>query len=281
MKKALLIMVLCFSVASPLLAQTPYATPTEYKLLQPLPLDGPGSIEEETTTLDFLPRFIKLIIGLATALAVVMVIYGGFQYILTAAPGGKSSARETIENAIWGLLLAIGAWLILYTVNPKLVELNLNIEPQEIRTTTGTSGGGGGPTGTGACSNCVTFDSLGIPTSGSADGKSIAPYFGQKLAALNNNLKLNNISWNVTEGYPPSVAHKSGCHNIGTCVDANISSATPANINKFAQLASAAGLGASYEVKTTQESLDLIKSGVNPIIIRVNADATGRHFHIK
>lgn len=250
--------------------------PTEYKLLAPLPNieTSPGSGKATAST--FIPGLFKLMIGIATALAVLTIMFGGVKYISTAGAEGKSDARKTIENALWGLILALAAWLILFTINPKLVEFNLNITPQEIRSAPVVP-----PSGGAVCSNCVTFDSLKIPTSGDANGKSIAPYFGEKLSLLNSGLQYNGITWTVTEGYPPSVTHKSVCHNIGTCVDANISSANAANINKFVSVASGIGLGASYEVKTAEAKQDLVRAGVYAFAIVVNPKATAPHFHIR
>jgi hypothetical protein len=37
---------------------------------------------------------------------------------------GKSGAKKTIQDAIVGLLLALGSYLILYTINPNLVNLS-------------------------------------------------------------------------------------------------------------------------------------------------------------
>jgi len=105
--------------------------PTEYELLAPIPqLSIPGT--EKSNTAVFLPGLVKLIIGIATALAVIMLMWGGIQYMSTDAWAGKSEAKDTITNALVGLLLVISAWLILYTINPKLVEINLNIPKQEI-----------------------------------------------------------------------------------------------------------------------------------------------------
>jgi hypothetical protein len=279
MKKALLMTVLCFSVATPLLAQTPYPTPTEYKLLQPLPLDGPNSVVEETTTLDFLPRFIKLIIGLATALAVVMVIYGGFQYILTAAPGGKGNAKETIENAIWGLLLAIGAWLILFTINPDLVKLNLNITPLPIATSTASGGGGGGGTPVaGSCSNCSTISvphklpPIGCKAPGPC---TVNSDLNSKLVALHGLQALV-----VNESYPPTVPHAEACHNSGTCVDVGISSYSPQNVRRFLENASSVGLSNTiFEVASQSRKNSLIQGGVpaDKIVITGNDE----HFHVR
>ena len=144
MKKTFLIFALCCL----LYTVTPVFAQTEYQLLAPLPLDGAGSAPaEETTAGPYLEGIFTLIIAIAGGLAVIKIIFGGIKYMSTDAFSGKSEARSTIENAIWGLLLAISAWLILFTVNPDLVKFDLSIPRQEIRGSVSRGGGnmGGGP----------------------------------------------------------------------------------------------------------------------------------------
>jgi hypothetical protein len=131
------------SVSAQTTPSTP-AAPTQYKLLAPLPLDGAGGKEtNETTAMAYIRGLFMLIIGIAGGLAVVMIIYGGITYMSTDAFSGKETAKGIIENAIWGLLLAIGAWIILYTINPALVNLDLKIDPVKVSTSTPSGGGGG------------------------------------------------------------------------------------------------------------------------------------------
>lgn len=148
MKKLFLALIVSFQLfyVAPVFA-------ADYTLLAPLPLSGPGSQVEKTSATTYLEGMFKLLIGVAGALAVVMIIVGGIKYMSSDAIGGKSEAKETIQNAIWGLILAIGAWLILNTINPDLVKFNLNLD--KITATqdttapgtnsgTGVGGGGGG-----------------------------------------------------------------------------------------------------------------------------------------
>ena len=103
---------------------------TEYELLAPIPLDGADSEPAETTNAEqYIEGIFTLIIAIAGGLAVVRIIFGGIQYMSTDAFEGKSEAKNTIQNAIWGLLLAISAWLILFTINPDLIKFDLTIPP--------------------------------------------------------------------------------------------------------------------------------------------------------
>src|SRR3989338_10581853 len=108
------------------------AQATEYGLLAPLHGVTVAGSQATSTFASYIPGIFNLVIGIAGVLAIVMIIYGGIQYMSTDAFQGKSEAKNTISQAIWGLILTISAWLILYTVNPNLVNLNLNIERQEL-----------------------------------------------------------------------------------------------------------------------------------------------------
>lgn len=105
--------------------------PTEYQLLEPIPqLLSPGSTSS-TNAAVFLVGLFKLLIGLAGVMAVIMIIYGGVIKMSSDAVSEQSKANEIISNAIWGLIFAIAAWLILYTINPRLVEIKFDIKPVE------------------------------------------------------------------------------------------------------------------------------------------------------
>jgi len=96
------------------------AAPTSYTPLEPLPRTTTGG---GTVTLSsYLEGVYQLLIGLAGVFAVLMIVIGGLQYITGADnPSKRSEARKRIISAIFGLLLAMGSWLILYIINPNLV----------------------------------------------------------------------------------------------------------------------------------------------------------------
>jgi hypothetical protein len=102
----------------------------DYVPLAPLPgigTDPEIGPPEPITISSYLAAAFRLSIGLAALLAVVMITVGGFQYLSTDVISGKEDGREKINNALLGLFLAMGAWLFLYTINPKLVEFDFNI----------------------------------------------------------------------------------------------------------------------------------------------------------
>lgn len=86
----------------------------------------------------------------------------------------------------------------------------------------------------------------------------------------------------VTEAMPPSRAHKSACHNNGTCVDySKRGGMTAAEVSRVISAASANGLRAVYEVKTNAEMNTLVAGGVPSGSIKVLGDwISAPHFSI-
>jgi hypothetical protein len=99
-----------------------------YQLLEPLPGVG-ATIDPSTGFGDYANKLIRLLIGAAGALAVVMIVIGGIQYMSSDAVGEKQSGKETMSNAVIGLGLALVSYLLLYTINPKLTIIKDNLVP--------------------------------------------------------------------------------------------------------------------------------------------------------
>jgi len=58
--------------------------------------------------------------------AAVMIVFAGFQWIFAQGNASKiESAKSTMNGALIGLVLTIGAYLLLNTINPDLVHFNL------------------------------------------------------------------------------------------------------------------------------------------------------------
>jgi len=101
------------------------ATEGCYELLAPIGATSSLQFGSGSTIGGYVNLFVGIMIGIATLLTVVMLVVGGVQYMTTDALAGKTNARETITKALLGLLLALGSFLILKTINPNL----LNVEP--------------------------------------------------------------------------------------------------------------------------------------------------------
>jgi hypothetical protein len=76
---------------------------------------------------DFLNYIFRLLIGIVAVVLVIRLIIEGFKYATTDIPFLKINAKTKIGQAFLGLLLALSAWIILNTINPKLVENDINI----------------------------------------------------------------------------------------------------------------------------------------------------------
>lgn len=71
-----------------------------------------------------------LSISAAALLAVIKIIIAGVKYMLTDVVTSKGDAIRDIKGALLGLLLIIGAVLILTVINPKLLDATLEFDPQ-------------------------------------------------------------------------------------------------------------------------------------------------------
>jgi len=230
--------------------------PNCYALLAPLPLGGPngngaidaGNPDKTTNPSAYITGLINLAVAIAGAVAVIQIIIGGFQYITTENFSSKSNARGTIQRALIGLFLAIGAYTILYTINPRLVDLGLTIEPVATSTALTSPNLCAGPIENGVCTqpinpdiagarqgigcdHCVKLNALvpqkppgayGDPAAGcvaqmpgeTAPGPCVVDaYLAQKLYLLAQTMNDKyHMAWQVTEMYPPTVSHDSECH---------------------------------------------------------------------
>lgn len=121
----------------------------------------------------------QVFLGVVTLIAVVQVSVAGIQWMIQdtgANTIGKTTAKQKLTNSIIGLILALSSWIILNTVNPRIVLVDLqstikggalagyikngiqqaenaNIQPTTPNTNGGTNTGGnttnGGTTGGG------------------------------------------------------------------------------------------------------------------------------------
>jgi hypothetical protein len=276
-----------------------------YKFIERLPFIGPSltSAGSGTLIVQYLGRVYTLILSVSALLAFFMLIVGGVQYTYIAlSPSAKGEAKSRIQNALLGLLIVFGAYLILNTINPDLVRGDLVIQPisesggagGNVTTTplnpgavAGTPGiNTGGPRGT--CEGCVDVNSLNIPAKGVGAGCGgsspcqINGVVGTKLQTLDASLDSAGIQWQVTETYPPTTsAHRAGCHYNGTCVDAALrGNYSNQDVVTAYNSARAAGLRPVYEVKSQARVRELIDAGVPPGGVIVVGHATGEHFSL-
>lgn len=89
---------------------------------------------------DYLNLIFNIAIALCGALAVIMIIIGGIEYMGEESVFGKTKAKSRITSALLGLVIALGSYAILNTINPELLgkggvnleSVDLDIETQPL-----------------------------------------------------------------------------------------------------------------------------------------------------
>jgi hypothetical protein len=117
-------------------ASADLGTTPEFKIIKPkIPLNIPTvSLQDFTNVtvtdgymyIPFISVFLvgayKLGVGMAAILAIIMIMVGGFIWIAAAGDSGKiGRAKKMISGAVIGLVLTVGSYVALQTVNPDLV----------------------------------------------------------------------------------------------------------------------------------------------------------------
>jgi hypothetical protein len=144
MKKYIFIITLLFTISCTLLAISylPYAAMAQYQLETGLPNIPGGQLPVGQE----LPSYIRYLfifgLSLVAFLALAQMMVGGIQYILAAGNvANKVDAKDTIKQALIGLGLLLVSYLLLYTINPDLVNLrNPNLAPTQFQGATGPTG---------------------------------------------------------------------------------------------------------------------------------------------
>ena len=154
-KKIIVAIVFAFLFLS---ISTAYVAAQTYTPLVPSAFPG-VTVTPQTSLGTYLSIVFNFGIAIAVVLALIMLIWGGIMLMTTDSWEGKTEGRAKIEDALYGLGLALVSWLILYTINPCIVQFapsstnacqstNTFLYPPKISTTTpntnftGTGGGG-------------------------------------------------------------------------------------------------------------------------------------------
>lgn len=102
----------------------------------------------------YLSGMYPYLIGIASTIAIVMMMVGGLQYVMGASSGDVKGGKKRIKDAVEGFVLLMFVYVILITVNPRLTIFeNIKLEvvppsPQESEDNTviGTAPGNMGTT---------------------------------------------------------------------------------------------------------------------------------------
>ena len=105
------------------------STPTSHFQFYPivsLPLVGQGtSLTNNTSINEYLAGVFRLAISVAAVLAVIMIVVDGFKYMTSEAIGNKKDALSGLRDALFGLVLLLASYLILFIINPSILCLSL------------------------------------------------------------------------------------------------------------------------------------------------------------
>lgn len=119
------------------LSQT-YTTPTTPTVEPP-----PNNFERQTVPLrlsqsiggttvvndlaDYIGLLYNFMIGFSAIAAVIMIVYGGFRYLVGSAGGDVQAGKQIVIDAVVGLFLVVAAYAILEIVNPNTLTLRLPV----------------------------------------------------------------------------------------------------------------------------------------------------------
>lgn len=84
-----------------------------------------SSIFSSGSLAELLNKLFFASITLGAILAVIKLMWAGYEYMATDLWTRKETAKKTIENVVIGLLLLLSIWLILYQINPQLLNLDI------------------------------------------------------------------------------------------------------------------------------------------------------------
>ena len=93
-------------------------------------IPGEKPLTSQTSLADYVSYIYKVIITLSGALALGALIFGGLRYLSSMGkPEKLNEAKRQILSAFWGTVLLFASYLILYIINPQIVNLKILSPP--------------------------------------------------------------------------------------------------------------------------------------------------------
>lgn len=86
-----------------------------------------GGTKPTTDLVSYLHYFYLFGLALVGLAGLGALVYGGFIYMLSETITSKEDAKRWIWGAIGGIILALAAFLILWTINPALVTFQIKL----------------------------------------------------------------------------------------------------------------------------------------------------------
>lgn len=89
-----------------------------------------GDKQEVQGLPDYINTVYRYMLGIVTIVAIIMVIYGAFLFLLSHGDAKKASdGQRVIKDALGGMAVLFLAYFILYNVNPRTTRLDLVVTP--------------------------------------------------------------------------------------------------------------------------------------------------------
>ena len=90
-----------------------------------VPLNGVTDSSNALTFPQYVNQIFKLSVSAGAMLAVLMFVLGGFEYMTGTKAGDKKSGLDRIQGAVTGLVLLLSVYLILYVINPCILNITV------------------------------------------------------------------------------------------------------------------------------------------------------------
>ena len=114
----------------PALAQP--VTPTTTLGYEPL-VNIPGLPPNNLTLEGYLDSILGIGVGALGLFAVLMGVINGAKYTFGVSPSLKAESRKRLMEILGWLLFGLAAWLLLFIINPNLLEFNLSLDRIQVQ----------------------------------------------------------------------------------------------------------------------------------------------------
>ncbi|MEM9336747.1 MAG: pilin [Patescibacteria group bacterium] len=116
-----------------------------------------------TNVTSYVNALYVLAISVAGLLAVIKIVIAGAKYVLSDIVTTKQDAIKDIRGALVGLLIVLAAVLILFTINPRLLEFNVIFSPVNTQPAAPTTNSGSNVTGPTSCPSGQSINTQTTP----------------------------------------------------------------------------------------------------------------------
>lgn len=142
----------------------------QYQLIETMP--GVGEAGQVKTFPEYVTGLYNFALAFVIVSALLMITIGGFYYIVSAGNQAQAgTAKKIITDALIGLIVVFVTWLVLYTINPDL--LNTTPDLSALQST-----GGGGEFNNQSVHNIVGQNGTGTPGSTQVQPRTITSVVG-------------------------------------------------------------------------------------------------------